>query len=870
MARMRAFLRRHRGPTYLTLVLVIAVAALMVVFVPLHPGSTSRRRASEPVPGPVPVPQAVDPQFVPKQLSFDPQISGDFGSAIAANGAFIVIGAALQTVGGDYQVGSAFIVNRTTGLATEVSSPTPPSAGQFGSAVAISGDRVAVGSPYESANGLAGAGHVYLYSTSGILLATYTSPNASAGGGFGGSVALEGPTLVVGANGETVGTLSSAGAAYLIDTSSNSYRRIISPFPDAGGAFGSSVAISGGRVAVGAQYETSGGTAESGNAYVYELATGNLIETIANPVPESTSNFARDLALSGTTLVVGASNAYAGLGQVYVYNVNGGLGYGLSSPVSPSVDFGASVATDGTAVVVGAPNEANGAGYAFLFSVASPAAVGANLTTEVPGAELGTSVAIVGSSVLVGAPGLSSEGVVYSGGAYEFDQVPLAVTSDNLATDGNLGTSVAIDQGVMIAGAPYEAGYGSGITSAGNAYIVSVDPGHRLALGSVLSSPNAENGGTFGTAVAISDGVAVVGAPGETVGGHSVAGRAYVFDATTGSLLETLSSPVPQDLGFFGYSVAICGNEVLVGAPLEDSAEGNAYLFNATNGNLQAVFFSPLTGTGAYFGLSVSVNGTTALIGAPNETVSGVAGAGHAYLFNVTSGQYTYSLQSPQPQVNGTFGWAVSVAGDVAVVGAPSETASGDTTAGKVYGISVATGALAHSYVSVNPTIAGKFGNAVDTNGATVVIGAPGETAVGVAGAGNLYIFDPFTGGVVSRVNSLTPQSSGAFGSSVAEDGLRVVAGAPGEASLGVSAAGQAYILLYGPTPVTWTQSYYTALMSVYNSRADLQASFPNAPTNTASYQGLLAWAKGVVEQQWVDGAYSTLEPFAAEYEALG
>ena len=64
---------------------------------------------------------------------------------------------------------------------------------------------------------------------------------------------------------------------------------------------------------------------------------------------------------------------------------------------------------------------------------------------------------------------------------------------------------------------------------------------------------------------------------------------------------------------------------------------------------------------------------------------------------------------------------------------------------------------------------------------------------------------------------------------------------------------------------------YWYALMGmVYNQRPDLQAAFPLAWTDEGSYQGLLAWAKDVVENVFPDGAYSVLLPYAAYYEANG
>src|SRR5207245_475381 len=76
----------------------------------------------------------------------------------------------------------------------------------------------------------------------------------------------------------------------------------------------------------------------------------------------------------------------------------------------------------------------------------------------------------------------------------------------------------------------------------------------------------------------------VLGAPAATVMGQTLACHGYVFDATTGSLIATLTSPNAQSGGEFGFSVAISSSGVIVGAPGETSSgltqAGNAYSFS--------------------------------------------------------------------------------------------------------------------------------------------------------------------------------------------------------------------------------------------------------------------------------------------------
>src|SRR5206468_10395139 len=110
-----------------------------------------------------------------------------------------------------------------------------------------------------------------------------------------------------------------------------------------------------------------------------------------------------------------------------------------------------------------------------------------------------------------------------------------------------------------------------------------------------LTSPNAQTVGVFGSSVAVNEGdpIVVVGAFDESAGtpAQPFAGHAYVLDTTTG-LITTLTSPNAQTDGEFGFSVAVSGTTVVVGAPGESAGTpaqpqaGHAYVFDATQGSL--------------------------------------------------------------------------------------------------------------------------------------------------------------------------------------------------------------------------------------------------------------------------------------------
>ncbi len=374
----------------------------------------------------------------------------------------------------------------------------------------------------------------------------------------------------------------------------------------------------------------------------------------------------------------------------------------------------------------------------------------------------------------------------------------LELSSPNVQTGGTFGYSVASSGSLVVIGAPYE--NVSGQTSAGHAYVLSAKTGTLI---STLTSPNPQTYGFFGYSVAISGTtVAVVGAFGENVSiwfsTFVSAGHAYTFNAKTGALISTLTSPHAQNDGYFGLSVAIGGKTVVVGAWGETvsghSGAGRAYTFNATTGARILTLKSPHAQTYGSFGLSVAIAGKTVAVGAWGETASGLSGAGRAYTFNATTGARILTLKSPNAQTGGNFGVRVAISGTTVVVGAMGETGSGQLQAGHAYTFSATTGKRIATLTSPSGQMAGFFGGSVAISGSIVVVGAQGETASGLLGAGHAYTFNATTGKLISTLTSLNAQTDGALGLSVAISGTTALVGAAEESALGLSDGGLAYL----------------------------------------------------------------------------
>src|SRR6185369_6712811 len=180
-------------------------------------------------------------------------------------------------------------------------------------------------------------------------------------------------------------------------------------------------------------------------------------------------------------------------------------------------------------------------------------------------------------------------------------------------------------------------------------------------------------GDRFGFAVAISGNTAVVGAHHDSFL-SGTPGLAYVFTRTGNSWTEQAQlRPNGKQGGLFGWSVAISGNTVVVGAEYMDidqginvsRAQGAAYVFvrTGTAWAQQSQLTTDDVFPGSHFGYSVAINGDTLVVGSTRNA---------AYVF-VRSGagwSQQQKLVQSDPQTGRYFGYVVAISGETVVVGA--------------------------------------------------------------------------------------------------------------------------------------------------------------------------------------------------------
>jgi hypothetical protein len=419
--------------------------------------------------------------------------------------------------------------------------------------------------------------------------------------------------------------------------------------------------------------------------------SGQILYTLTSPTPRFEAWFGWTVSGAGDVngdgyddVIVGAPAETGGAlssGKAYVFSGNGGaLLYSLQSPNAEDAGyFGSSVSGAGDVnadmyddVVVGAEIEDGGAvdaGRAYVFSGDGG---GLLYTLESPYPEsdghFGFSVSGAGdvdgnghADVMVGAYREDS-GAPNSGRAYVFNGngggLLYTLASPYQGDSDWFGVSVSgagdvndDDYDDMIVGAN---GVDADTTSAGAAYIFSGNGGGLLYA---LSSPGAEWNGHFGSSVSSAGDVdndgcddVIVGAPQETGGAAPGAGRAYIFGGNGGYLLQTIVSPYPEDGGFLGCSVSAAGDvnsddfdDVVVAAHNEDGgadAAGRAYIFGGAGGSILYTLESPNAEAWGWFGWSVAGAGDInkdgrpdVIVGACAEDDGAIQDAGRAYVF---------------------------------------------------------------------------------------------------------------------------------------------------------------------------------------------------------------------------------------------
>lgn len=373
-----------------------------------------------------------------------------------------------------------------------------------------------------------------------LQIAKLRSMTPSQGEDIGVSIAISGDTVIVGTQGNDLGTNS--GSAYIYVRNGNQWIQEAKLLADDGFAnalFGSSVAINGDTAVIGAGEST-------GSAYVFTRTNGvwtqqaKLLSNNASPG----DRFGTSVAIDGNTILVGSpfdtNNSINRSGAVYVYIVSGNTW--ILESIIPSgsttsfAAFGAAVTLEGDTAVIGAWNDdgfsANSGSVSVFTRTGNTWTLQERLLPEIGGEfsdNFGFAVSLSGDTVII-SDWDDSETTAFSGAAYIFTRSggdwtqEEKLKSDDI-THTNFGYSVSIDGDIAVVGNISDS---TTATRTGSSYVYTRDTG-AWTLESKLRASDRTANMQFGWSVAIDGDTVAVGMP-EDDGLATDNGAAYIFD----------------------------------------------------------------------------------------------------------------------------------------------------------------------------------------------------------------------------------------------------------------------------------------------------------------------------------------------------
>jgi len=655
-----------------------------------------------------------------KIFASDGLVNDQFGESISASGDHFVVGASLKdSLSGDINSGAAYVFKYSTSwfeIDKLVSvDETDPEGDHFGESVYINGDHIIVGSPAARLN--KGVADVFFKKRSWGHLKKILGSDTAADDDFGTSVSISGRFIAVGSPDNESATIG--GSAYVYEDPPVRLR-LAQEFEVNSEYLPSKASVYLKRVGQNLTdywpiYNTSKTVIDATNFSTIDQANtegemvidaDQFIKLVAGD-PESSARFGNSVSISGDYAIIGADRK-----DVPPVNNNEGVAYIFyKDPDNPSSQwnevrrltasdpeekayFGEAVSISGDYAIVGAGsknelpgNDDEGAAYIFYRDPDNPS----NQWNEVrkiiasdaeKDAHFGDSLSISGDYAIVGAY-LKNEGVFgNAGAAYIFYKDP-----DNPSNQWN-------------------------------------------EVKKIVAS-DLEATAHFGVSVSISGNYVVVGAEFKNESpGNDNEGAAYIFYKDQGGVnnwgqVKKIVASDREKLDNFGISVSISGSYVVVGAHLEDGdegAEGAAYIFYKDQGGVNnwgqvKKIVASNRKANDFFGWSVSISGDYVVVGAYQKWISLWQDEGAAYIFykdqgGVNNWGQVKKIVASDPEFFANFGWSVSISGDYVISGAYHKNEPpGDDNEGAAYVFEIETVFEGSNIITFNDITGGFTGN---------------------------------------------------------------------------------------------------------------------------------------------------------------
>jgi hypothetical protein len=364
--------------------------------------------------------------------------------------------------------------------------------------------------------------------------------------------------------------------------------------------------------------------------------------------------------------------------------------------------------------------------------IAGPSAAQCDLELPVPdsvgaGGYFGTAVAVDGDLVVVGAP--LDTGLEWASGAiyvFRLDGDQWIDAERLIADDGQvadmMGVSVDISGDRIVAGAWFDDDHGS---NSGAAYVFR-NQGDGWIQEAKLTKPDPGPEDAFGRTVAIDGDRIVVGAPLDDDAGPS-SGTVTSFVHENGAWVHeiTLVSPSGSDGDEFGLGLDLRGEQLLIGSPWSGDGTGHADLFEpGADGQWEhaAVFLHPDAGPGEYFGFEPALGNGRLALGAYLDDQGSPSGRVYVYE-QATDGSWAMQ-QAISPGASNEaeqFGISIDLESDVMAIGADLAGTTGEV---HLYDLQGGDWQLRSILQPESLNAGAEFGWFVDLDGDLLVVGA--------------------------------------------------------------------------------------------------------------------------------------------------
>jgi cbb3-type cytochrome oxidase subunit 3/alpha-D-ribose 1-methylphosphonate 5-triphosphate synthase subunit PhnH len=750
---------------------------------------------------------------------------------------------------------------------------------------------------------------------------------------FGYSVALDGTTLVVGAYLDDDNS-GNSGSVYVYDLTKTINdeefeRKITASDAASSDYFGRFVAIDGNTLVVSSYFDDDNGS-ESGSVYVYDLTKNNRETGFERKITASdgavTDRFGISVAIDGNTLAVGAyydDDNGMNSGSVYVYDLTKINQSGFERKITASDGaefdfFGWSVALDGTTLVVGAYSDDDNAvnsGSVYVYDLTKTiddeeferkiiASDGASAD------HFSFSIAIDGTKIVASAYNDDDNGKD-SGSVYVYDLTKTPeddgfetkITASDGAASDFFGWSVALNGTTLVVGAHLDDDNGN---DSGSVYVYDLtknieDEGFETKI----TASDGASSDSFGKSVAIDGNTLVVGALYDDDNGND-SGSVYVFNGTFGSGNTDTEDPITEtkltasdggQYDYFGFSIAIDGTTLVVGALLDDDKgpdSGSVYVYDLTKTPEDDGFETKITASdGAasdYFGVSVAIDGTTLVVGAYGDDDNGPQ-SGSVYVYDLTKTindeEFERKITASDDASSDQFGQSVALNGTTLVVGAHLDNDK-ELQSGSVYVYDLTKTPVDDGFETKITASDGAasdfFGQSVALNGTTLVVGSFEDDDKGT-GSGSVYVYDltktPVDDGFERKINASDGANYDLFGLSVALDGTTLVVCAYSDDDKGTN-SGSVYVYngTFGSgttkTDEEWASEITTMIdaLSEPYVRADVEAArtaydalTPEQQALVTNYQDLLNAEQALTDQDAAAAVDAMIDALTDPYD---